>query len=179
MLHPAAAHFAISLPIISLVIGMIYLIKPSEGMSKISSRFLAMSAIFIVIAFFTGKNDAGVVFSALEAFDYVKAPSLLGEHAKMGLYLAIAVPVVAVIKMFGCYKKMFKVELLSIVLLAAVAAATLYQGKLGGELTYQHGLNVAKHAQMQNTAGEAAAAAAEAAEFADDDDEDEDEEEEE
>ncbi len=176
MLHPAAAHFAISLPVIALVLGLLYLFRPTEVMSKVSSRFLAFAAIFIVAAYFTGKNDAGEVFAALEAFDYVKAPSLLGEHAKMGFYLAIATTAVALIKMFGCYKRMFKVELLAILLLAGVTAATLYQGKMGGELTYEHGLHVAKHAQMQNTAGEAAAAAAEAAEFGDDDeDEDEDE----
>lgn len=176
MLHPAAAHFAISLPVIALVLGLLYLFRPTDVMSKISSRFLAFAAIFIVLAYFTGKNDAGEVFAALEAFDYVKAPSLLGEHAKMGLYLAIGTTVVALIKMFGCYKKMFKVEILSIVLLAAVTAATLYQGKMGGELTYQHGLHVANHAKMQNIAGEAVAAAAEAAEFGDDEDEDEEEE---
>ncbi|MCK4973723.1 MAG: hypothetical protein KAR81_00595 [Sulfurimonas sp.] len=178
MLHPAAAHFAVALPVISLVLGLLYLFKPTESMSKISSRFLSFAALFIVAAYFTGKNDAKEVLEVFEALDYVKAPSLLGEHAKMGLYLALATTAVALIKMFGCYKKMFKVELLAVVLLAAVTAATLYQGKMGGELTYEHGLNVSKHAQMQNTAGEAAAAAAEAAEFADDD-EDEDEEEEE
>lgn len=173
MIHPAVAHFAISLPIIALVLGLLYLFKPTEIMSKISSRFLAFAAIFVVAAYFSGKNDAKEVLTALEAFDYVKAPSLLGQHAQMGLYLALAMTGVAIIKMFACYKKMFKVELLAIVLLAAVSGVTLYQGKMGGELTYEHGLNVAKHAQMQNVAGEATAAAAEAAEFADDE-EDED-----
>ena len=158
MLHPAIAHFAISLPAIALVLGILYLLKPTELMSKISSRFLAFGAIFIVAAYFTGKNDAREVFEALKVLDYVKAPSLLGEHAKMGLYLALATTAVALIKMFGCYKKMFKVELFAVVLLAAITAATFYQGKMGGQLTYEHGLNVSK----------AAAVAAEAAEFADD-----------
>jgi len=168
MLHPAAAHFAIALPVISLILGLLYLIRPSEVMSKISSRFLAFTAIFMVIAFFSGKNDAKLAFEIIDSFDFVKAPSLLGEHAKMGLYLAIGTSVVAVINMFGCYKKIFKVELLAIVLLVAVTAATLYQGKMGGELTYNHGLNVTKHAELQNIVAEAASM---------DEDEDEDEEE--
>mgnify|MGYP006921590396 FL=1 len=175
MLHPAAAHFAIALPIISLILGIIYLIRPSEVMSKVSSRFLIMAAVFMVIAYFTGKNDAKVALETLDALDYAKAPALLGEHAKMGMYLAISLSVVALINMFGCYKKIFKLELLAVALVAAISATTFYQGKMGGELTYQHGLNVANHAQMQNAAGEAAAAAAEAAEFGDEEEEEEEE----
>jgi len=169
MLHPAAAHFAISLPLISLVLGLLYLFKPSEMMSKISTRFLVFAAIFVVVAYFTGKNDAGIVINTLSTFDYVSPPSLLGEHAKLGQYLAITMVVVALIKMFGCFKKMYKIELFAIILLAVLSAGILSQGKIGGELTYEHGLNVAKHAQMQNVA-------AEAAEMGDDEDDEEEEE---
>ena len=166
MLHPAAAHFAISLPIISLVLGLLYLFRPTDVMSKVSTRFLVFAAIFVVVAYFTGKNDAGLVINTLGGLDYVNPPALLGEHAKLGQYLAIAMVVVALIKMFGCFKKMYKIELFAIILLAVLSAGILSQGKMGGELTYEQGLNVAKHAQMQNVA-------AEAAEMGDDEDEDE------
>ncbi len=165
MLHPVAAHFAISLPIISLVLGLLYLFKPSEMMSKITSRFLLFAAIFVVVAYFTGKNDAKVVFEFLSS----DAKTLLVEHAKLGQYLAIAMVVVALIKMFGCYKKMFKIELFAIILLAVLSAGILSQGKMGGELTFKHGAHVEKFSEGQ-------ACLAEAAEMGDEDeDEDEDE----
>ena len=145
MLHPAAAHFAIALPIISLILGLMYLIKPSDVMSKISSRFLLMAAIFMVIAYFTGRDDAKEVFEFLSS----DAKAQLGQHAKLGQYLAISISLIAIIKMFGCIKKNFKIEIFSVVLLAVVTAATFYQGKMGGELTYTYGAHVTDHAKGQ------------------------------
>jgi len=145
MLHPAAAHFAIALPIISLILALIYLLKPNELMSKISSYFLVFGAVFIVAAYFTGKDDAKEVFEFLSS----DAKALLGQHAKLGQYLAISISIVAVIKFFGCLKKNVKIEVLATVLLAVVTAATFYQGKMGGELTYNYGAHVQGYADGQ------------------------------
>ncbi len=138
MLHPAAAHFAVVLPIISLVIGLAYLVKPSELMSKISTRFMIFAAIFLVIAFFTGKDDASEVYILLSG----EGKSLLLEHKQFGLYLSVAMGLAAVIKLFGCFKEMFKVEILAVVLVALISGGVMYQGKIGGELTYNHGAHV-------------------------------------
>ena len=141
MLHPASAHFAVVLPIISLVIGLAYLVKPNELMSKISTRFMVFAAIFIIVAFFTGKHDGGEVYMLLSG----EGKLLLKEHKTFGLYLAIAMGVVALIKMFGCYKKSFKIEFLAVILVALVTAGIFYQGKMGGELTYTYGAHVKSH----------------------------------
>jgi uncharacterized membrane protein len=159
MIHPAVAHFAISLPVISLVLGLLYIIKPSEIMSKISTRFLVFAAILVVVAYFTGKEDGGEVFKFLTS----DGKTALGAHAKLGLNLAIAMSVLAVIKMFACFKKMFKVELLVVALLAVVTFGILTQGKMGGEITYTYGAHVLDHAKGQ-------ACIAEAAEMEDDED---------
>ncbi|PHS58153.1 MAG: hypothetical protein COB17_03940 [Sulfurimonas sp.] len=153
MLHPAVAHFAVSLPIISLVLGLMYLMKPSEVMSKISSRFLIFTAIFIVIAYFSGEEDAEEVFDFLSS----DAKALLGQHAKLGLYLAISMPVVALIRFYACKTSKFKIELFSIVLLAVLSAATVYQGKMGGELTFDFGVNVKGFTEGQACIAEAKA----------------------
>lgn len=168
MLHPAIAHFAISLPIISLILGIAYLIKPSELMSKISSRFLLFAAIFVVIAYFTGRDDAQEVFSDLSA----EGKALLGQHAKLGLYLAIGMGITAVIKMYGCIKNMFKVELIAIVLLLLISGATLYQGKMGGQLTFEYGA----HVKAAQDLGKQVKMMKEELSMCEDDDEDEDEE---
>ena len=141
MLHPAAAHFAVVLPILSLVLGLAYLIKPSELMSKISTRFMVFSTIFLVIAFFTGKSDGGEAYVLLTN----EGQALLLKHKDFGLYLMIAMGIATIVKFFGCFKNVVKAEVFAILLVAIIAGATLYQGKMGGELTYTHGANVAQH----------------------------------
>jgi len=110
-------------------------------MSKISTRFMVFAAIFMIVAFFTGKNDGGEVYMFISG----EGQLLLKEHKTVGLYLAVAMSIVTLIKLFGCYKKSFKIELLAILLVAFVVAGVLYQGKMGGELTYTHGAHVQNH----------------------------------
>ena len=142
MLHPAAAHFAVVLPILSLVLGIAYLIKPSELMSKISTRFMVAATIFMIIAYFLGKNDGTEAYMLLSS----DAKALLLEHKTFGLYLTWAMGITTLIKMFGCFKNNFKAEIVAVALMALIVGATLFQGKMGGELTYNHGANVTKHA---------------------------------
>ena len=141
MLHPAMAHFAISLPIISLVLGALYLYRPTEVMSKISSRFFVFAAIFMIAAFFTGKNDGSEVYMFITG----EGQKLLLQHKDFGLYLTIAMAIAAAVKFFGCFKQNYKAEVFSIILVAIIAGGVLYQGKMGGELTYTYGAHVEKH----------------------------------
>jgi uncharacterized membrane protein len=142
MLHPAAAHFAIALPIISLVLGLVYIYKPSELMSKLSTRFMVFAALFLIAAFFTGKADAALAFESLSS----EGQNLLKEHKELGLYLVLSMVLAAIVKFLGCYKKFFKLEMLAVLMVALISAGILYQGKLGGEVTYTHGANVKNHA---------------------------------
>ena len=141
MLHPAVAHFAMVLPIISLILGIAYLVKPSELMSKISTRFMVFSTIFLIIAFFTGKSDGSDTYILLSD----AGQELLLAHKDLGLYIAVSMFVAALLKLYGCHKEVMKIEVISIVLLGIITAALLYQGKMGGELTYTHGANVEQH----------------------------------
>ncbi len=141
MLHPPVVHFAVVLPIISLVIGLAYLYKPSELMSKISTRFMVFATIFLIVAFYTGKSDASEAYILLSS----EGQALLKEHKTFGLYLSIAMGIVALVKLVGCYKRLFKVELIAILLVALVSVGVMYQGKEGGELTYIYGASVQDH----------------------------------
>lgn len=143
MIHPAVAHFAISLPVISLVIGLLYIFKPTESMSKISTRFIVFAAIFVAIAYFTGKEDGSEVYKFLA----IEGKELLKQHANLGMYLAISMAVVAIIKIFACKKNIYKLELVAVLLLASITAGILNQGKMGGELTYTYGAHVKDHSE--------------------------------
>lgn len=142
MLHPAAAHFAIVLPVVASVFGLIYLFTRSEGMSKISSRVLVFAALGVIAAWYTGSQAGPDVYPMLSD----EGQHELLEHKTLGLYLAIAFGVIAVLKFVGSQMKKFGIEALAIVLLLGATVMTFAQGKEGGELTYEHGAGVEKHA---------------------------------
>ncbi len=135
MLHPATVHFAMVLPLVAAVFGLIYLIKRDEAMSKLSSRVTVIAAIAMIVAWYTG-SQAGP-----EVYDYLSESGQheLMEHKTLGLYLAIAMGIIALIKLVGCKLKNFMIEALAIVLLIGATAVTFAQGKVGGEIVYNHG----------------------------------------
>ncbi len=136
MLHPPVVHFAMVLPLVALVFGLIYLVKRDEAMSKLSSRMTVVAAIAMGIAWYTG-SQAGP-----EVYDYLSEAGQeeLMEHKTLGLYLAIAMGVIALLKFAGCQLKSFMLEALAVLLLLGATAVTFIQGKDGGEIVYNYGM---------------------------------------
>ncbi len=161
MIHPATVHFAMILPVVASVFGVIYMVTKSESMSKISSRATLFAALAMIAAWYTG-NQAGP-----QIIDYLSEAGKheLLEHKELGLYLAIALSVIAVLKIIGCKMKSYALEVLAIILLLGATATTFLQGKHGGEIVYNYGMPF-KAYMIENTLHEAVATA---------DDEDEDE----
>ena len=120
MLHPATVHFAMVLPVVATVFGLIYLVKRDELMSKISSRATLIAALAMIGVWYTG-NQAGP-----EIYDYLSEAGKheLMEHKALGLYLAIAMGIIAVIKIAGCKMRNFVIEALAVVLLLGATAVT-------------------------------------------------------
>ncbi|MCX6052262.1 MAG: hypothetical protein NTZ60_07075 [Campylobacterales bacterium] len=141
MLHPATAHFAMVLPIVASVFGLIYLFTRSEGMSQISSRITLFAALAMIGVWYTG-NEAGPLI-----YDFLSTQGQheLLEHKSLGLYLAIAMGVIALLKIAGCKMKKFMLEAIAVILLVAVTIITLFQGKMGGELVYNYGMPFKSH----------------------------------
>ena len=154
MIHPATAHFAIVLPIVALIFGIIYIFTKTEGMSKISSRLYLLAAVAMAAVWYTG-SEAGP-----EIYDYLstQGQETLKEHKDFGLYLAFAMGGVALLKILGCKMKNFTLETLATLVLLGVTTVTLYQGKLGGEITYNHGMPF-KAYMMEDSLNEAVSAA--------------------
>jgi uncharacterized membrane protein len=150
MLHPAAAHFAMVLPVVASVFGLIYIFTRSEGMSKISSRATLVATLAMIGVWYTG-NQAGPVI-----YDYLSEAGQheLLEHKELGLYLAIAMTIIALIKIAGCKMKNFAIEALAIVLLFGATATTFLQGKDGGEIVYNYGMPF-KSYMIEDTLNEA------------------------
>lgn len=135
MLHPAAAHFAIALPVVATVFGLIYLLKRNESLSPLSARLTVVSALAMAAAWYSG-TQAGP-----QIYDYLSSAGQheLSEHASLGLYLAILFGVAAVLQFAGCQLKKFILEAIAIVLLLIGTATVFVQGKEGGEIVYNYG----------------------------------------
>ncbi len=138
MLHPAAAHFAIVLPIVALVFGLLYLFRPSEMMSKISTRLMVFALIFMGVAWYFGTKDGPDVFILLNE----EGQALLKAHKGYAPYLFYALLAATALKFFGCKKQKFAAEAAGVVLLLLVVGGTLYQGSLGGKLVYEYAAGV-------------------------------------
>lgn len=135
ILHPAIAHFAVVLPVVASVFGVIYLVVKTELLGKISSATMFASALAMAGAWYSG-SQAGP-----EIYDYLSEAGQheLIEHKNLGLYLAIALAFITPLKLMGCQLKKFSLEVAAILLLLIVTATTFLQGKEGGELVYKYG----------------------------------------
>ncbi len=159
MIHPASVHFAMVLPVVAATFGLIYLATKKEGMSKIAARTTLIAALAMIAAWYTG-NQAGP-----EIFDYLskEGKEELLEHKSLGLYLAIAMGVIALLQIVGCKLKKFGLEALAIILLIGAMATTFLQGKHGGEIVYNYGMPF-KAYLIEDTLKEAVATAEESEE---------------
>ncbi len=157
MLHPATAHFAMVLPIVAAVFGIAYLIVKTETMSKITSRITLVSALAMIGVWYTG-SQAGP-----QIYDYLSeaGQATLIAHKNLGLYLAIALSIVAVIQLVACKLQKHLIQVVAVLLLVAISAVTMFQGKLGGEIVYNHGTPF-KSYMIMDSLTEAAANAEEA-----------------
>jgi uncharacterized membrane protein len=135
MLHPATVHFAIVLPLVASVFGVIYLFTRTESMSKISSRATLIAALAVIGVWYTGNQAGPLVYKYLSAAGQHE----LLEHKQLGLYLAIAMGIIALIKIAGCKMKNFAVEALAVILLLGATGTVFLQGKHGGEIVYDYG----------------------------------------
>ena len=141
MLHPATAHFAIALPIVATVFGLVYLYNRDQTYSKIFT-FLTLFATLGVIAASLSGVKAGP-----EILEYLSRAgrNAMIDHRNMGLFLSGALILTTLLALFGHYKKRFNFQVTALVLLLLLNGVTLFQGKTGGILVYNHGQPFGNH----------------------------------
>jgi len=135
MLHPATAHFAIVLPMVASIIGMVYIIRKERFLAHFSTFAIVVTAIAIGVAWYSGNQAGPKIFEFLSA----DGKEELLEHKKMGLYLVISMGIIALIKIIGSISKRFLLEVVAIVAMFVISGAVLLQGKDGGEIVYEYG----------------------------------------
>jgi len=139
LVHPIVIHFMIALPIVVLVLEILNLMMKKKAVGGVSFFLLLVTVVAAIAAYFTGLTDGKEAYDALgEA-----AKADLGEHKLLGTYIMLASAVVLFLKLLAMTgNKVLKA--LYILVLIGFVLALFKQGEEGGELVYEHGLNVEK-----------------------------------
>jgi uncharacterized membrane protein len=135
-LHPAIVHFAVVLPILTLVFEALFLYSKNETYSKVAFVLAIFSAIFVIAAWYSGgilQQTSENIYPLLND----EGKEELKEHAKLGFILAIVMSALAILKIIAYKLQKQILEIVFLVAMVALVATTLKQGKDGGELVYE------------------------------------------
>ena len=151
LIHPAIVHFAIAIPVVILLLEIYNLVAKRRSISLFSLFLIAIVAIAMIGAYFTGGIDGKATWDILSA----EGQADLKAHKLLGIYLVYGSLALLVFKLlFMALRKTFG-RILFILMLGGFIAATLFQGKEGGELVYKHGANSEVVIDMKDSATDA------------------------
>jgi len=140
LLHPLVVHFMIAVPVIVLLLELTNLITKKKAVGVVSFVLLLLTVMAAVGAYFTGLVDGKEAFSVLSE----AAKTELAEHKLLGTYLLLASVIVLFFKLLSSAMSSGIMKALYMLLLIAFVLGIFQQGKEGGELVYEHGMNVAQ-----------------------------------
>lgn len=141
LFHPPIVHFAVVLPIVTTILYLIFLKTKNGNVFKMAEYFAYASAIFVVLAWYTGGHDGKLAYEAL-FMNSDEGVEELKEHKSLGTMLAIFFVAIAVMfKMSQLKPNKYLFWIIGASLLFG-SATILKQGKDGGELVYEYAANV-------------------------------------
>jgi len=146
LLHPPIDHFAIALPVVILLLELMNLVLRKRAISGVSLFLILLTVVVTVGAYFTGLVDGKEAYPALS--DAAKAD--LGEHKILGTYLMLASFVLLFFKVLSMLSVKGIMKGLYLLVLIAFVAGIFEQGEEGGELVYEHGINVEKVKELDD-----------------------------
>lgn len=140
LLHPLVVHFMIAVPVIVLLLELTNIITKKKAVGVVSFVLLLLTVIAAVGAYLTGLVDGKETFDVLTE----AGKEALTEHKLLGTYLLLASVVVLLFKLLSAAISSGIMKSLYILVLIAFVLGIFNQGKDGGELVYEHGMNVAQ-----------------------------------
>lgn len=141
LLHPPLVHFAIVLPFIALFFQIAYSVSNNHIYSKCSASALAVAAVVMLGAWYTGGMQGEDVYPMLSD----AGQTSLKSHKELGLYLMIGAIALAVIKLYAYRAKNVVYETIILIGLLVISSGLMYQGLLGGDVVYKYGGGVENH----------------------------------
>lgn len=140
-LHPAIVHFAIVLPILTLVFQSLFLVTKNDSYNRVTFVLAIFTALFAIGAWYSGgilQGTAENIYPMLPE----KGQEELKEHAALGQYLAISMSILAILKIIASKIQKQGLEIIFLVGLIVYIGTNLEQGKDGGELVYEYGAGI-------------------------------------
>ena len=138
-LHPAVIHFPIALTMVALLLDLVSRHRRASPLEAGGALLMALAALGGIVATLTGQaaEEEAVVPRAAKA--------LLERHEELGELAMWVLVVVAVVRLALAWRGAFRGVLAWLYLALALAAAAVvgYQGYLGGELVFRHGVGTA------------------------------------
>lgn len=140
-IHPAIVHFAVSLPIVILLIEIFNLFPRRRIVDIITVGLFSMLIFVLIGVYVSGVTDGKEAFELLDH----KGQEALKSHKILGTYIILfGFTLIALFKALSLLTNKIYYKMLYIVILALFIAVTLKQGKDGGELVDVYGVNVQK-----------------------------------
>jgi len=138
MFHPLFVHFAIALPVLIILFELVNLILKRRVVGVTSFLLIVLLVIVYVGTYLTGVTDAQDAIKTLSA----EARDMLSSHKQTGIYLVYGSLVVLILKTINAFVKKRAVNIAFIVILILFTLIAFVEGKKGGQLVYQYGVNV-------------------------------------
>ena len=146
LLHPPVVHFMIALPVIILLLELLNLIFKKKAIGGVNFFLIFIMILVAAVAYLTGLTDGKEAYPALTK----AGKTALSEHKLLGTYLLLAPVVVLLFKFLAAVTKNGFMKFLYIIVLMVLVYAIFIQGKEGGELVYEHGMNVEKVSDLDD-----------------------------
>ena len=138
-LHPAVIHFPIALTLVALLLDVVARHRRARPLESGGVLLMALAALGGIAATLTGQaaEEEAVVPRAAKA--------LLDRHEDLGEIAMWVLIAVALVRVALAWRGAFRGVLAWAYLVLALGAAALvgYQGYLGGELVFRHGVGTA------------------------------------
>ncbi len=151
IIHPAIVHFAIAIPVVIFLLEIYNLVAKRRSISLFSLFLLIVVAVAMFGAYLTGGVDGKAAWDMLSS----DGQADLKAHKLLGIYLVYGSVALVVFKLLFMAIRKTIGRVIFILILGGFIAATLYQGKEGGELVYKYGANNEMVADMQSNGDDA------------------------
>jgi len=151
IIHPAIVHFVIAIPVVILLLEIYNLAAKRRTISAFSLFMLIVVAVAMFGAYLTGSVDGKAAWDLLST----EAQTDLKAHKLLGMYLVYGSLALVVFKLLFMAIRKTIGRVIFILILVGFIAATLFQGKEGGELVYKYGANIEKVADMASNGDDA------------------------
>ena len=146
LMHPPIDHFLIAIPVLVLLLEIVNLIVKKRAIGVTLFFLLLLTVVVSIAAYMTGSVDGKEAYPLLSE----AAQGELKAHKLLGTYLMFASVVVLVFKLLSSIIRRGLMKALYLLVLILFVVGILKQGKDGGELVYEYGVNVQKVQELDS-----------------------------